>query len=298
MIVITGATGALGSLTVEALLRRVPASEVGVSVRDPQRAAHLADRGVRVRRGDFADPESLATAFEGATSVLVTSVDELGRQDLNVGAARIAQQVGVERVFYTAHQNTSPDTAAGFGPDHAATEEQLATLGVRWTSLRNGFYAHTLGYLIGGAVERGELALPADGPISWTAREDLAEGAAALLAVGTAGLDGRVVDGPVFDGPTPPLTATEAVTFDDVARILTDVSGATVRRTVVDDEEWVARSTAAGMPEAAAHMLLGLFVAARAGDFDVVGPALTELIGHPTQPVRTAVERALSTPHA
>lgn len=293
MIVITGATGGLGSRTVEELLRIVPASEIGVSVRDPERAAGLAARGVRVRRGDFADPESLAHAFEGASTVLITSVDELGRQDLNVGAARVAQQVGAGRVFSTAHQNTSPDSAAAFAPDHAATEEQLATLGVPWTSLRNGFYAHTLGYLTGGAAESGELALPADGPISWTSREDLAAGAAALLAVGTLGVDGAVRTGPVFDGPTPPLTATEAVTFDDVARELSTLSGTTVRRTVIDDEDWVGRMTAHGMPEQAVRMMLGFFVASRAGDFDVVDPTLADLIGRRPRSIRAALDAAL-----
>ena len=78
MIVITGATGQLGSLIVASLLERVPAEEVGVSVRDPGRAADLAERGVRVRRGDFSEPDSLADAFEGATQVLIVSANESG----------------------------------------------------------------------------------------------------------------------------------------------------------------------------------------------------------------------------
>ena len=56
MIVITGGTGRLGSGIAERLLERVPAAEIGVSVRDPGQAAGLAAKGVRVRRGDFADP--------------------------------------------------------------------------------------------------------------------------------------------------------------------------------------------------------------------------------------------------
>jgi NAD(P)H dehydrogenase (quinone) len=51
MIVITGATGALNGATVEHLLKRIPADEIGVSVRDVAKAQHFADRGVRVRRG-------------------------------------------------------------------------------------------------------------------------------------------------------------------------------------------------------------------------------------------------------
>lgn len=78
MIVITGANGTLGRLVTERLLDTVPAAEVGVSVRDPEQAAALAERGVRVRRGDFAEPATLANAFEGATQVLVVSAGALG----------------------------------------------------------------------------------------------------------------------------------------------------------------------------------------------------------------------------
>lgn len=73
MLVVTGATGRLGHQIVERLLDRVPAESVGVSVRDVDRAAQMAARGVRVRSGDFTDPASLDHAFEGADQVLVVS---------------------------------------------------------------------------------------------------------------------------------------------------------------------------------------------------------------------------------
>ena len=58
MIVVTGATGQLGQGVVEALLQRLPAGDIAVSVRDPAKAADLAGRGVQVRRGDFASPQA------------------------------------------------------------------------------------------------------------------------------------------------------------------------------------------------------------------------------------------------
>ena len=73
MIIVTGANGLLGRAVVEKLVERVPAGQIGVSVRDPEKASALAALGVRVRRGDFADPASLADAFEGATQVLIVS---------------------------------------------------------------------------------------------------------------------------------------------------------------------------------------------------------------------------------
>lgn len=285
MIIVTGATGALGSATVRALLDRMPANQIGVSVRDTAKAADLAATGVRVRPGDFADPASLASAFEGADRVLVVSGSTLGPDGvaMHAAAARAAADAGAERVFYTAHQNTKADSPVAFSVDHAHTEAALAEIGTPWTSLRNGFYAHTVGWLIAGATETGELLLPEDGPISWTAREDLALADAVLLT-----------DGPTFDGPTPALTAVEAVTFEDVARTLSEVTGTTVRRTVIADDEWLARQTAAGMPDAAAQMMLGMFRGARAGEFDEVDPLLAELLGREPVSIRTIIERTLA----
>jgi NAD(P)H dehydrogenase (quinone) len=73
MIVVTGATGHLGRAIVKALVNRVPVNQVGVSVRDLARAADLETLGVRIRQGNFDDPDSLQHAFEGASKVLIIS---------------------------------------------------------------------------------------------------------------------------------------------------------------------------------------------------------------------------------
>jgi NAD(P)H dehydrogenase (quinone) len=111
--------------------------------------------------------------------------------------------------------------------DHAATERHLAGAGVPFTALRNGFYASTVPHLLGEALRTGDLRAPADGPVSWTSHADLAEAAAVILAE-----EGR------FPGATPPLTAPDALDLADVAGILTELTGRTIRRVVVTDEEW------------------------------------------------------------
>src|SRR5687768_15452866 len=73
MIIVTGATGQLGRAVVQQLVARVPADQIGVSVREPTKAGELAALGVRVRRGDFTDPASLRHAFAGARQVLIVS---------------------------------------------------------------------------------------------------------------------------------------------------------------------------------------------------------------------------------
>lgn len=281
MIVITGGTGQLGSQVVEQLLRRVPAEQVGVSVREPGKAQGLAERGVRVRRGDFADPASLAEAFEGATQVLVVSMDQLGEAAVagHVAAIEAARDAGAKRVLYTSHQAAAEDSLFAAAPDHAATERHLAAAGTPFTSLRNGFYAGTVPMLLGPALETGELVAPADGPVSWTARADLAEAAAVILAG-----EGR------FDGPTPPLTAPVALDLEAVAGLLGELTGRAIRRVVVADDEWVASLANHGVPAEQAELLLGMFRAARRGEFAATAPDLEDLLGRPATPLRAILQ--------
>jgi NAD(P)H dehydrogenase (quinone) len=277
MIIVTGATGRLGSQLVRRLLERVPADRLGVSVRDPGRAADLVARGVRVRRGDFTDPASLAEAFEGATQVLIVSANETGEAAVAQHTAAIdaARTAGARRILYTSHQGAAADSLFAPMPDHAATEQRLAATGTPFTALRNGFYASTILHLLGRALETGELIAPADGPVSWTAHADLAEAAAIILA-----------DEGSFEGATPPLTAPEALDLADVAEVLADLTGRSIRRVVADDDEWAAGLIGHGVPEAQAAMLLGMFHASRRGEFATTDPTLEKLLGHAATPVR------------
>ncbi|GGM38208.1 NAD(P)H-binding protein [Promicromonospora citrea] len=286
MIVVTGATGRLGSQVVERLLERVPADSLGVSVRDAARAAHLAGRGVRVREADFTRPATLGAVFEGADTVLVVSPSIAGPGAAAASRAAVDHAVaaGARRILYTSHQAASPDSRFAAQPTHAAVEEHLREVPARTTALRHGFYASTLERYAPRALETGELRVPEDGPFSWSDHADLAEAdAVALTDPGTP------------DGPTPPLTAPDLLDLADVARVLTDLTGRTVRRVVVDDEEWVADQVALGVPRPAAEFVLGMFRAARRGDFAVAGPFLEELIGRRPVSVRESLDRFLRT---
>ena len=281
MIILTGANGRLGSQIVQQLLERVPADSIGVSVRDVEAAGQLASRGVRVRAGDFTDPATLDHAFEGADQVLVVSasIRGPGAAQANRAALSAAVRAGASRILYTSHQAASPDSLFPPQPQHAATEDFLADQGVAWTALRHGFYTSTLEIYLPDALETGELRLPEDGPFSWTAHADLAEiDAVAMIRPG------------VLDGISPALTAPETLDFAAVADVLGDVTGRTISRVVVDDEVWLASVVERGMPLPAAEFTLGMFRAARRGEFADPDPTLEGLLGRPAISARACIE--------
>lgn len=268
MIVVTGATGGLGGTIVEQLLERAPAEQIGVSVRDAAKAQHFADRGVRVRQGSYEDPAALRDSFAGAEQVLLVSGNDPAADivGLHRNAIEAAVAAGCRRILYTSQQ-----AAVGGNPYlpsqfHVATEEILAESGVAWTALRNGAYG-TLEQVLGPWQQTGRIARPQDGPVPYTDRADVAEATAAILA------GERSFDGPIT------LTAPTAVTFDDLAEIASGLTGRTIERIVVDDEQWVAEQITSGVPEQAARLMLTWYQAGRAGYFAEAGPLLAELLG-------------------
>lgn len=284
MLVVTGATGALGRAIVDQLLTRVPATTIVASVRDPARATDLAARGVHVRQADFSDATATARAFEGATKVLIISLPlptsiAVPQHRAAIEAARAA---GAARILYTSQMGSDPRSAFAPMHTHAATEDLLRASGVPFTALRNGFYTASALDMFGRALRAGELAAPEDGPIAWTTHADLAEAAAVALT------------SDALDGITPPLTAPTALTLDQLAAIASTTTGRTVRRVVISEDAYRATLLTNGVPAPLADMLLGIFGASRQGAFARTDPTLSRLIGRAPITVTEAFRAALA----
>lgn len=284
MIIVTGATGNLGHRIVNRLLELVPAETVGVSVREESKAAALASMGVRVRKGDFTRPETLEHAFESADQVLVVSaaIRGDGAFEANRAAIDAAVAAGASRILYTSHQAASADSLFPPQHAHAATQEYLGRQNIPFVALRNGFYANALGIHLDSALSTGQIIVPEDGPVSWTAHDDLAEAAASSLTRADS-----------LDGISPPLTANTSLDLGDVAAILSRLTGRTISRVTIPDDEWRAAAIARGLPPKVADFSLGMFRASRQGEFNVVDPTLESILGRRPLPVDHALKQLL-----
>lgn len=284
MIVVTGATGSLNGATVEHLLKRLPADRIGVSVRDLAKARHFADRGVRVRQASYDDPAALRHSFAGADQVLLVSANDptadMVGQHRNAIEAAVA--AGARRVLYTSQQGAATEGPYPPAAVHALTEEILAGSGAAWTSLRYGFFAHDFAPMLGPWRRTGTIAAPADGPVPWTAPADLSEAAAVVLS-GDRSFDGAIT-----------LISDEAVALDDFAARASELSGRTIERVVVDDEQWVDDQVANGVPEPAARFMLTMFRATREGHFAERDPLLAELLDREPRGVADQLARHIA----
>lgn len=283
-IVVTGATGGLGSDVISQLQRFAPPAELGVSVRTPGKAAALCGAGIRVRRGDFNEPASLEHAFEGARRLLLIST----RTPANVArfheqrhAIDAAMRCGVEHIFYTSIVQR-PGSLFAVAAGHHATEGYLASSGAPYTVLRNGQYIENLPTFLGAGVVTGDLALPPDGPTAWVSRIDLAEGIARLL---------------LKDAPLPEsilLTGPEALDFAAIADIASRALGRPITRRIISGDRFFAELTERGLPPPLAQSLVTGFASRAAGELAVVDPSLQTLLGRPLRRVADVLPELLT----
>jgi NAD(P)H dehydrogenase (quinone) len=124
-IAVTGATGHLGRLVIDALLARgVPAGQLVAVVRDTGKAAALAARGVQVRHGGYDRPDTLASALAGTDKVLLVSGSALGqRVEQHRAVVDAAAAAGVGLLAYTSIPKAAT-TALLLAAEHRATEER------------------------------------------------------------------------------------------------------------------------------------------------------------------------------
>jgi NAD(P)H dehydrogenase (quinone) len=274
-IVVTGATGHLGRLTVDALLDRgVPAADIRALGRSAERLAPLAARGVQTAVIDFEKPETLDAAFAGADALLLVSGSEVGQRiPQHRNAIDAAVRAGVGRLVYTSAPHAD-DTDLVLAPEHAETERLLADSGLPVTVLRNNWYTENYTGQVDIAAATGELVgSAASGRVASASRKDYAEAAAVVLT--TDGHDGAVYE----------LAGDVAWTFDDLATAIGELLGRPVAYRSVTPEEHGAALREAGLDEGTAGFVVALDGNIRDGALADAPGTLSELIGRPTTPL-------------
>jgi NAD(P)H dehydrogenase (quinone) len=283
MIVITGASGQLGRLVVDELLKSVPTSELSAAVRSPEKVEDLATIGVQVRQADYNRPDTLERAFSDADKVLLISSSEVGQrtpQHANVIAA--SKKAGVRLLAYTSilHADTTP---LALGAEHKQTEALLAESGVPYVVLRNGWYTENYAAGIPAALQHGAVfGCAGQGLISSAARADYAAAAAAVLLA-----DDQA--GNVYE-----LAGDEAYTLAEFAAEVAKQTGKAVVYQEMPESEYANVLKGAGIPDGMAQLLAQSDTGASKGGLFDGSKTLSRLIGRPTTPLSEVVKQTLA----
>ncbi|MEV0439035.1 SDR family oxidoreductase [Streptomyces spectabilis] len=284
-IVVTGATGHLGRLVVEGLLDAgVPAGRIAAVVRNEQKAADLAARGVELRIADYSAPETLAGAFAAGDKVLLVSGSEIGRRvPQHRAVIDAAKAAGVAHLVYTGILG-GPDADFDLAAEHRETERMVLDSGLPHTFLRNGWYHENYTEHLAPVLEHGAVVGSA-GPAGRVASAARADYAAAAVAVLTGeGHEGRAYE----------LSGDVAWSFSEYAAQVAKASGKDVAYAEVSPAEHQGVLVGAGLPEPVAAVLVDVDAAIRRGRLAGTSGDLSRLIGRPTTPLASAVAAALA----
>lgn len=271
---VTGATGRIGGR----VARRLAAKGVPLRllVRDPDRAPELP--GATPVVAPFADGPAVRSALEGvATAFMVSASESADRLEQHRAFVDGAAAAGVRHLVYLSFQGARPESTFTFARDHHWTEEHIRASGMAWTFLRDSFYADFMPGLVGDdGVIRGP---GGEGRVAVVAQDDIADAAAEVLF---APAD--------HAGQTYTLTGPEALSFAEVAAVLTETTGRTV--SYLDETLEQARESRApyGAPDWEVAGWISTYTAVAAGEHEQVTGDVETLTGHPATPLRRVVQ--------
>lgn len=216
MILITGATGALGQQTIKHLLKSKDAKEITVLVRNESKARTFIDQGINVKIGSYEDINSLKRATQGIDQLLLIPSPSGTIFSENKNVIDTAKKHGVKHILYTSLlvKNIEKSPLKALLQQHLETEKYAKESGIPFTILKNTMYADAIPLFVGNDVlENGVYLHAADGKVPFALRRELGEAAANTL------LDEKHLNKEYE------LTASEYYTYADVANALSDLSG-------------------------------------------------------------------------
>lgn len=289
-ILITGATGQLGSRVIDALIESGSVADLVALVRPKgaqtdQRSVRLTQLGVEIRTGDYDDPASLHAAMRDVGRLLFISSNSFEPRRMQHGnVIEAAKAAGVGFVAYTSILNAR-DTPLALAKDHRETEEMLAASGLQHTVLRNGWYIENHMLAVSQALQDGAiLGAAGDGRFSSAARADYA-GAAAIVMRSDVESGNRILE----------LAGDRGYTLAELAAEIARQSGTPVRYRDMAPTAYQATLLSAGTPDGLAMILADTDAGAASGALHDDSGTLAGVIGRPTSALSDAVSEALAT---
>jgi NAD(P)H dehydrogenase (quinone) len=271
MIAVTGASGKLGGLVLDGLIKAVPPDQLVAVLRRPEKASRFVARGVRARHGDYRTPETLASALAGVKRLLLVSGTDLGKRvDQHRAVIEAARTAGVERIAYTSVLRADTSTLP-VADEHKVTEELLRGAGIPCVVLRNGWYVENYTDNLEAPLARGAfIGAAGDGRIAAASRADYAAAAVAVLT-----MDGH-------GDKTYELAGDNAFTMAELAEAVSRWAGKSLPYNNLAASEYRQALAKAGLAETVVELLVATDLAIARGDLDTGGGDLHALIGRET----------------
>lgn len=274
-IMITGATGQLANYAIEYVQAFNPEANIYGLVRKQEQVEQLAQRGLNVRIGDYADQESLIKAFKDIDRLLFISVPQ---PDLQINVVEAAKASDISYIAYTSI-NGIEYTKNGLEINHRYTERLINESGIPHTFLRNSWYLAMEEGSIKAAIETGNYYYLSDGKISYATRKEYAEAAARVIT---------------SEDKMPEIVelGRTAFTHKDLAQAIEKARGQKLNIQKVDKatyDKHLSQYSAMNI-----ESLMQQYVAeGNNGEADVVDTDFVNILGHELQPLSDAIKHII-----
>ena len=271
MILVTGATGQLGTAVIKSLLEKTSANKIAALVRDESKASVLRSKGVNIQVGNYDDPATIGKAMQGIETVLlIAGTDEDNRLQQHQNVVDAAKKAGVQCIAYTSRALKDRKTLTNqLMVGHFQTEDYIKASGLNYAIFRNVLYMDTLPQFVGGekVFETGIHLPTGHGRVPFALRSEMGEAIAHALLGGDR--SNRIYN----------LTGSESYSFDDVAATLSDLSGKKVVYTPAEKSAFETQMKERGTPETVVQKIVGFLTDIKNGQEDEVSPDLENLLG-------------------
>jgi uncharacterized protein YbjT (DUF2867 family) len=284
MILISGATGRVGSATLKQLANR--GMPVRALIRTAEKAALVAGPLVEAVTSDLAQPHSLDAAFNGVTAALLVSPLDPHQVTLQGNFIDAATRAGRVHVVKISGLGTALDSPVRSGRWHAQTEQYLADSGLPFTHLRPPFFMQNILRFAPTVRASGEFVGSLNqGKVAMIDVDDIAAIAATALTTSA------------HVGKTYVLTGPEALSYPDVAERLARILGRAVTYRDTPLEVMRAQLLASGMPAWHVDVQVDFSTALRAGHASIVTNIVEAVTGKPARTFEQFIQehRALFT---
>jgi len=270
MILVTGATGHLGSAVVSHLLKNTAGNNIAAFARDENKANHLRGKGIEVRLGTYDDIPSLDLAMQGIEKLLLISGNGPTRLQQHKNVVDAAKKAGVKHLVFTSIALKDMKTAAlrPLMEDLYQAEDFIKESGLTYSILRNTLYTGATPLFGGEKVIKTGIHLPTgNGKVPFALRREMGEAAAnALLQNG-------------HENQTYEITGSNLHSYEDVANAFSTLSGKTVNYTDADPMTFPAQLRAFGLPEIVVLLVTGFSADIKNHQFEIMTKDLEKLLG-------------------
>ena len=265
-ILVTGATGMIGSVVSEVLISH--RSDFRVLARTPDKLPGYVQEKAEVFTGDYSDPKSVSPSLEGVQKVFLVCSVNPKMDELEKSVIDLAKEAGVEYLVLISAVGAAPDSKVSLQRLHASSEKYLQESGIEYTILRpHSFMQNLMGSTQTIVSDSKIYSSSGEGEFPMVDARDIGEVAGRLLLKG--GQANRILD----------ITGPKAISFEDVAESLTQQLGREIAYVEVSGEAAKMGMVSMGFPEWLANDLVLLNEEWKEGKSEDVSSHVKEVLG-------------------